>query len=477
VAITAEITASPTFPAGTVVNIYEERYFPGVPITGKAPGIAPVKTATVASNGSLAIPGCEYERQYVAGAEVAGVWRYIAFTAPPQPLTEGPAGAEGATGPPGATGPAGPKGETGPIGGQGPAGPTGATGATGSQGPEGPKGTTGTTGPTGPQGPEGKPYGESEIAIAYRKTAQNVKGNLNNKILLDTVINDPGGHISLANNSYVCPHAGFYHVDGGVSIKGASVQFVSYIYVNETAPRLWGNRWVMTTAETEYSSQVGGVIYCNAGDRIELWCYFSGAAETNLEIAESKNRLSVIPAASQGPPGPGGTVERGTSLPPSPVDGQEYDYVADATNGVIWHLRYRAASASAYKWEFVGGASLYAAVAASETTASGTYVDLTTVGPAVTLPLAGDYDIEHGATLGASGTCYLSMSYAIGATAAVDADNVETSMGTSSAAAVARQARKTALAAATALTAKYRISGTGPSFSKRWLRVRPVRVG
>jgi microcystin-dependent protein len=47
-----------------------------------------------------------------------------------------------------------------------------------------------------------------------------------------------------------------------------------------------------------------------------------------------------------------------TSLPVSPTDGQEIYYAADATNGVIWHLRYRAASSSTYKWEFVGGAPL-----------------------------------------------------------------------------------------------------------------------
>jgi hypothetical protein len=44
-----------------------------------------------------------------------------------------------------------------------------------------------------------------------------------------------------------------------------------------------------------------------------------------------------------------------TSLPASPSDGQEVFYAADATNNVIWNLRYRSGSASTYKWEFVGG--------------------------------------------------------------------------------------------------------------------------
>src|SRR4030095_11342304 len=44
-----------------------------------------------------------------------------------------------------------------------------------------------------------------------------------------------------------------------------------------------------------------------------------------------------------------------SALPGSPFDGQEIYYLADATNSVIWHLRYRAGSSSAYKWEFIGG--------------------------------------------------------------------------------------------------------------------------
>jgi hypothetical protein len=55
-----------------------------------------------------------------------------------------------------------------------------------------------------------------------------------------------------------------------------------------------------------------------------------------------------------------GGIERGAVLPGSPFDGQEYDYVADAANVVIWRFRYRGASASAHKWEFVGGSDLAA---------------------------------------------------------------------------------------------------------------------
>jgi hypothetical protein len=83
-----------------------------------------------------------------------------------------------------------------------------------------------------------------------------------------------------------------------------------------------------------------------------------------------------------------------TALPSSPVNGQECYFLADATNGVVWHLKFRSASASGFKWEFVGGGSLYSEVLTAENTVSTSFVDLTTVGPQVTVPLAGDYDIE-----------------------------------------------------------------------------------
>jgi hypothetical protein len=80
---------------------------------------------------------------------------------------------------------------------------------------------------------------------------------------------------------------------------------------------------------------------------------------------------------------------------PGGSDGQEviFQTAAMAAVGTAWHLRYRAASPLAYKWEFVGGAALYANVAGtlSMSTLGGyedgaSYVDLT-------VPASGLYDI------------------------------------------------------------------------------------
>jgi hypothetical protein len=87
-----------------------------------------------------------------------------------------------------------------------------------------------------------------------------------------------------------------------------------------------------------------------------------------------------------------GGVAYGTTLPGSPVGGQEAILV-DPT--YQWRFRYNAGSSSAYKWEFVGGTPVIVGIPAAETTTSvGVWVDLATVGPAFTVPRAGDYEVQ-----------------------------------------------------------------------------------
>ena len=54
-----------------------------------------------------------------------------------------------------------------------------------------------------------------------------------------------------------------------------------------------------------------------------------------------------------------------TSLPSSPIDGQEIDYAANTTSGIVWHLRYRS-SAATNRWEFIGGSPMQHWVSGSQ---------------------------------------------------------------------------------------------------------------
>ena len=78
----------------------------------------------------------------------------------------------------------------------------------------------------------------------------------------------------------------------------------------------------------------------------------------------------------------------------TPYDGQHVRLLVDAANGIEWRFAYRSASASAYKWEFIGGAPLYYAVDVNESTSSTTATDLGTPGPLLTLPRGGDYFVQ-----------------------------------------------------------------------------------
>ena len=87
-----------------------------------------------------------------------------------------------------------------------------------------------------------------------------------------------------------------------------------------------------------------------------------------------------------------------TSLPTSPVDGQEvyYQSAAMAADGVVWHLRYRASSSSAYKWEIIGQPPPLISLFGSDNyvaPAYGSYFQPGGAAVGVTVPLAGDYDV------------------------------------------------------------------------------------
>jgi hypothetical protein len=93
---------------------------------------------------------------------------------------------------------------------------------------------------------------------------------------------------------------------------------------------------------------------------------------------------------------------RVTTLPASPSDGDIVDYIASSDAGVIWRLRYRAASPSAFKWEYAGGA----AIGSSQTGLTIT-VAPNAVSPALlptSVPVAGDYSVSAAVGGGSTNT-------------------------------------------------------------------------
>lgn len=199
-------------------------------------------------------------------------------------------------------------------------------------------------------------------------------------------------------------------------------------------------------------------------------------------LAPFTGAAGTLTVSSTGAVSWGSAVGRGTSLPASPTDGQEYILVDSTTAPTYqWRFRYSSTNAGSYKWEFCGGSPAIASVATDENTNSTSYVALATAGPTITLPAAGDYIVELGCAVhaNAGAVCFASMSYDIGGTGAVDGDRVVATTNVSSSTGadnIARAVKKSGLTAV-ALTAKYKVSGNSAGFINRWLKVTPVAVG
>lgn len=168
-------------------------------------------------------------------------------------------------------------------------------------------------------------------------------------------------------------------------------------------------------------------------------------------------------------------------LPDDPVDGETVDFLAD--EGVVWRLRYRAASRSAYKWEGVGGSPLISQSLAdtSASLAASTWAGIDADDPRVTVPLAGDFDVDSVTGMSCDTTLTLAMGVRVGMSEPVVGTNAiyaYLALGTASLS-LTQARRITGVAASTTLQQRYwHNGGSARTVGRRSsvLRVRPVRV-
>jgi len=144
----------------------------------------------------------------------------------------------------------------------------------------------------------------------------------------------------------------------------------------------------------------------------------------------------------------------------------------------MWTFRYRAASASAYKWEFVGGPRVWVGGGVASTTTSTAGWQTLTGSPTLVAPRAGDYLVGTGVSLahtvsGADLWC----GPAVGAV-----NPTSTSAHTSAPAAnyyttLVTEAILTGVAAGGVIQPRvYNVTAGTLTFDQRWLVVIPVRV-
>jgi hypothetical protein len=314
----------------------------------------------------------------------------------------------------------------GPMGPEGPQGPPGPQGITG---PQGAPGVPGTTGQQGPPGPTGGTGAQGPQGVKGDTGAQGVQG--------------PKGDTGATGTQGATGPAGATGAQGPQGVKG-------------------------DTGATGAQGPKG---------------------DPGVTGAQG-------PAGPQGPQGPQGAQgPAGISaplvsvLPASPVDGQECIYLADATKGILWHLRYRTASTSPYRWEYIGGSTLRVESVGgidwntTEQTASIFATTLPTPGPAITVPLAGEYSCQVRAMVeqtGAGGAPALFV-YAPGDGSTRGWNNAEAVLytGVAGAGSELTGERMRTLTAGSVVEARYATSNASypAAFYNRSLYVRPIRVG
>jgi len=184
---------------------------------------------------------------------------------------------------------------------------------------------------------------------------------------------------------------------------------------------------------------------------------------------------------------PAGGVDNVVALPTTDLKPGREIILTDSLTAPTyhWHLRYNADSSSSYKWECIGGTPAVSAVAGSGTlTNNTTYNDLSDVaGPDFTLPtgVGGDFLFHVSAQArsfnNAGNYREALMAYAVGATAANDADAAETSWDDYIS--IFMESRKNGIASGALIRAKYRMTTADGTitFRQRRLSTIPYRVG
>ena len=167
----------------------------------------------------------------------------------------------------------------------------------------------------------------------------------------------------------------------------------------------------------------------------------------------------------------------GTSLPASPVDGQEAVLVDSLTAPTWqWRFRYNASSTLAYKWEFIGGSPKQIDIQTSEATGAAGWVDLATVGPSFVVPRAGMYICNYSAMClnAVSASVFIGLTIAAGTPAVLfQAAGMTNNWWVT----MSRSNVATTNAAGDELRVRYTsAAGAGASYQARSLSVLPARV-
>lgn len=244
-------------------------------------------------------------------------------------------------------------------------------------------------------------------------------------------------------------------------------------YAGTTAPSGWLLCDGSAVSRTTYAELFGVV----------STTYGSGDGSTTFNVPDSSG--FIILASSQAARLAAAALPQYvTSLPSSPVDGQTVVYAADATNGVMWTLRYRAASSSSYKWESVSSTPIYVdslAEVGNTVLTDNVWSDISSA-VSLTIPLSGEYIVESTSSIYSGTAVYVRFGIRNDATDPVATSNDASTLLSATAWANVSQRRVMTITANKVIKVRYLFTnsgGTGGTGYRRntSLYARPVRVG
>jgi hypothetical protein len=113
--------------------------------------------------------------------------------------------------------------------------------------------------------------------VAFAANSQIPTGTVNsslNTVKFGTVANDTHAAYSTSTGLYTCPVTGFYEIQGQLEYTFASAslsQFMgAFVSKNGAAALFAGETIVQNTSVLRNIAQVSGIVYCNAGDTLQL---------------------------------------------------------------------------------------------------------------------------------------------------------------------------------------------------------------
>jgi hypothetical protein len=165
-------------------------------------------------------------------------------------------------------------------------------------------------------------------------------------------------------------------------------------------------RAAASTLKTDGALQTGSTILASAGSGNQVVLGYNGVAGAPAIAFGSTYDTNLYRAAAAvlKTDGAIATTAYGTSLPASPVDGQEYTLVDSLTAPTYaWRFRYVAGSTLAWKWEFIGGSSTHTLINLAESPLTNVVGSWTwcspTPGPDFIVPRTGIYRVRIGAQI------------------------------------------------------------------------------